>query len=309
MLLRTSVDKAIVQAERKEQIGIAAKLRLSKELRAFASQRLSLPRNKSYSSYVDLQRDYPVWLVVAAPKYSLQAKQWCYLVVGCASYRGYFSPAAAQRYADKMSAKGWETYVTGATAYSTLGWFADPLLPTMMRGSDAGFAEVLFHELAHQQLYINGQSDFNEAFASVVGEQGALLWLQEYQPEQVDKYQRRLSAQRDFAGLLTTLKQDLESLYQSGLSDARMSRAKRQTLEKFNERYQRVKAQRWQGQGYYDNWLLTPINNARLAAFSTYHSLQPNLERLFVACNSDFTRFYRHLKNSQDLEQTIECDG
>jgi len=303
MLARTSIDKAIAKAEP----GIARKLELSKQLKSFAVASLALPNNNSYSSYVALKREYPVWVVVAAPKTSLEAKQWCYLVIGCAAYRGYFSKKAATRYAAKLERQGWDTHVSGASAYSTLGWFADPLLPSMMSGSDAAFAEVLFHELAHQRLYFNGQSDLNEAFASLVGEQGAQLWLQQNQVEDLPAYQSSLQAQRDFGALIDGLKVDLQQAYTSSDSEQQKEEQKHQLFAQFRNQYQVLKSGKWQGRGYYDRWLSRPLNNARLAGFSTYYALLPQLELLFAACGSDFKRLYKRLEENSDPYQTLAC--
>ena len=308
MLARTPVDKAL----RTAPPSISHKLALSKELKAFATNALALPDNKSYSTYVELDREYPVWVVVAARPLSLNAKQWCYPVIGCASYRGYFSERSAQKYADKLSAKDWETYVGGASAYSTLGWFSDPLLPSMMSGSDAGFAEVLFHELAHQVLYVKGNSDFNEAFATVVGEQGAVRWLTAHQPDALPRYQKGLAARRDFAELIERLKGQLSELYkldENSVDRSSRIQTKNELIEQFRHRYAVLKGERWHDVGYYDAWMELPINNARLAAFSTYHTLLPDFESLFDACNQDFERFYQRLKLNQDLADTTNCES
>ncbi len=303
MLARVPVDKAILEAEP----SLAGKLQLSKELRSFAVKELGLPNNKSYSSFVALKREYPVWVVIAAPQFSLNAKQWCYLVVGCASYRGYFSKNAALNYAQQLKQRGFETHVGGAAAYSTLGWFADPLLPSMMLGSDAGFAETLFHELAHQKLYIKGDSELNEAFATFVGQHGAKQWLRDSGSERLANYEAALAAQRDFANLINSLKSDLREVYDSPLDVIEKSNRKASLFNEFGQRYQTLKEQRWQNRGYFDNWLLTPINNARVAAFSTYHDLVPELELFFKRCDGDLERFYTALSSKRDISENNEC--
>ena len=288
MLARTSIDSALEKVDSHT----ADKLILSKELRAFASSSLSLPDNNTYSKFVKLDREYPVWVVVAAPELSLMAKSWCYLVIGCASYRGYFSKQAALRYSNKLKAKGWETYVGGAAAYSTLGWFSDPLLPSMMTGSDASFAEILFHELAHQRLYLKGKSDVNEAMATVVGEQGALRWLASNQPDQVQAYREQLAAQDDFSELVFEFKTKLTSMYQltQPIADKRIK--KKQLFSEFKQRLRSMKAERWNGRGYFDLWLSQPLSNARFAGFSTYRALVSDFENLLVECENDFEKFF-----------------
>ncbi len=288
MLARKPVDKVIASAEQP----LKSQLELSQRLRVFAVQELGLPDSKSYSSYVALKREYPVWNVVAAPEYSLVAKKWCYPVIGCASYRGYFSLSAAQRYAQKLEKQGFETVVGGASAYSTLGWFSDPLLPSMMRYGDADLAETLFHELAHQQLYINGDSDFNEAFATVVGETGAQRWLSAQRPQELNAYSQKLKARQQFYALVETAKLALTRVYESLLTDSDKERAKHATFAKLKQDYQALKNQEWNGQPLFDRWFDTEINNARLVAFTTYRDQAPKLTELLRQCDDDLERFY-----------------
>jgi len=264
MLAREPVANVVDSAAPKLQ----AQLVLSVQLKQFAAENLALDFPESYTQYVALEREFPVWNVVAAPEFSVQAKQWCYPVIGCASYRGYFKQDAALAYAQKMQNKGYETMVGGAPAYSTLGWFSDPILPSMLRYGDTNFAETLFHELAHQQLYINGDSDFNEAFATVVGEVGTMRWL-------------------------------------AALSEPQMRSAKQAELAAFINRYQQLKAGQWEGKGWYDRWFEKPINNARLAGFSTYYELVPSLLKLLEKCDSDFPHFYQVLSTANRLDGTV----
>ena len=292
MLARQPVDKLIKTAEPE----LKAQLEIAKQLRQFSVEELSLPDNKSYSTYVDLQRDYPVWSVVAADEFSIQPKSWCYPVIGCASYRGYFSEDNANQYAERLQQQGLETHVGGAIAYSTLGWFSDPLLPSMMRYGIADFAENMFHELAHQVLYVNGNSSFNEAFASVIGEQGALRWLQKNKPELVAAYQQRLGYNTDFTQLLNQTKQQLAELYASDLSVQKKRMEKARLINQLQSNYLDLKANKWAGQGAYDRWFETPVTNARLAAISTYRDQMPRLEALLLQCDNNFERFFELLK-------------
>ncbi len=303
MLARQPVDSAIKSAEPQ----VAQKLRLSKQLLDFAVAELSLPVNKSYRSYVDLKREYPVWVVVAAPPFSLRPKQWCYPVIGCAAYRGYFSESSAIRYAAKLKRKGFDVHVGGAAAYSTLGWFSDPLLPSMLRGSDASFAEVLFHELAHQRLYINNRSDLNEAFATLVGEQGAIRWLTKNQAFDLPRYQARLGAARDFAVLVADLKTKLGLAFDNQ-DRARKQESKAQLFEQFKLDYQTLRTSKWEDVGYYDSWVNSGLNNAKLAAFSTYYDLIPQVNALFEACDNDFERFYQQLEKDRSLALQATCE-
>lgn len=301
MLAREPVANVVDSAAPKLQ----AQLVLSVQLKQFAAENLALDFPESYTQYVALEREFPVWNVVAAPEFSVQAKQWCYPVIGCASYRGYFKQDAALAYAQKMQNKGYETMVGGAPAYSTLGWFSDPILPSMLRYGDTNFAETLFHELAHQQLYINGDSDFNEAFATVVGEVGTMRWLAAYRPLELHDYREQLRAAQDFNALISELKVRLEQIYASALSEPQMRSAKQAELAAFINRYQQLKAGQWEGKGWYDRWFEKPINNARLAGFSTYYELVPSLLKLLEKCDSDFPHFYQVLSTANRLDGTV----
>lgn len=290
MLARKPIDKVL---KKSDDAKLQQQLRRALELRRYASERLALPDNDSYLAYVELDRKYPVWTVVAASEFSLRPEQWCYPIIGCAAYRGYFAQAAADKYAQGLREQGLETMVGGATAYSTLGWFDDPLTSAMLRHGEVYLAEIMFHELAHQQLYVNGNSSFNEAFATVVGEQGALQWLRENQPEKAAAYQQRLQVRNDFSAMIAQLKKDLAEVYSSNVTEAEKRAGKEQQWELARQRYADVKQQRWQGKGWYDAWFDKPINNARLAAIATYRDLVPAFEQLLQACDNDFARFYK----------------
>jgi predicted aminopeptidase len=296
MLARVPMDKAIISAQKNSDDELASQLILAKQLRRYSVDHLSLPDNASYSSYVVLDREFPVWTVVAAEEFSINAKQWCYPVIGCASYRGYFSKKSANEYAQAQQNLGLETTIGAASAYSTLGWFADPLLPSMMRYGVAAFAETLFHELAHQQLYIKGDSGFNEAFATVVGEHGALQWLAAQRPDLLVDYQRRLAATDDFSVLVARLKEDLRGLYRSNFANQEMREAKHQLFSNLKENYQQLKSNNWQGLAWYDAWFAQAVNNAKIAAFGTYRDQVSEFELLFADCRANFKLFYASLK-------------
>lgn len=300
MLARQPLDKAIANStgELKTQLDFA------KQIRQFAVDELELPDNRSYKNYVALKREYPVWTIVAAPEFSLEAKQWCYLVIGCAAYRGYFKKAAAQKYADKLKDQGLEVTVGGASAYSTLGYFADPLLPSMLNQGKANFAEVVFHELAHQQLYINGDSGFNEAFASIVGEVGAQLWLESSNDQQtLTRYKAGLQASIDFEDLLAQTRDALNKVYEANVDDDEKRANKQRVFDELKADYQQLKNGKWNGTDWYGRWFAKPINNARLAAFSTYRNRIPELKALFADCDNSFSRFYASLEAQASFDK------
>jgi len=200
LLSKRQPIEAFLQKETTDA-ALAERLIQVQRIRAFAEQSLALPVGKSYASYVDLGRDpeqnYVVWNVFAAPNLSLDGKSWCYPVIGCAKYRGYFSQKAAQRYADKLAEQGMDTFVGGVTAYSTLGWLSDPVLSSFVHFTDASLAALLFHELAHKVFYISGDTEFNESFATAVAEEGLKRWLQvDQRGEELRAYRNR-RAQRD----------------------------------------------------------------------------------------------------------------
>ena len=242
------------------------------------------------------KRDFPVWTVVAADEFSVEPITWCYPIIGCAGYRGYYSLQGANNYAKTIMGKGYETSVGGAGAYSTLGWFDDPLLPSMMRYGVADFAETIFHELAHQVVYIKNNTSFNEAFATTVGEQGALLWLHSNRPDLLAEYQARILAKDDFSRLLTANKATLAEVYASNTTLEEMRNAKQIVLGSLRKEYENLKEAKWKGVGWFDSWFDVPVNNARLAAFASYRDQVPEFANLLSVCAVDFNRFYASVK-------------
>lgn len=314
MLARQPLDKALAAAIAANDQALTQQLQLAKQLRTFAVSELQLPANGSYLSYVNLEREFPVWTVVAAAEFSVMPRQWCYLVIGCASYRGYFSKQAAHSYAAGLQDQGWDVTVGGAPAYSTLGWFDDPLLPSMMRYGTAEFAETLFHELAHQVLYIKGDSEINEAFATTVGEQGTLQWLQQHRPHLLPRYEARRAALYDFNNLLLATRAALENVFQSNLSSRIKRQQKAAIFAQLKVDYDALDHSQWGDAGWFDAWFETPVNNARLAALATYRDQVPTFDQLLGACGYDFQLFYRTLEIATaakrvELQIPIECIG
>lgn len=260
-------------------------------IRDFASRELSLPDNGSYRSYGDLGRSAAVWNVVAAPEFSLAPRQWCFPVAGCVSYRGYFERAAAEAFAVGLQEEGLEVDLYGVDAYSTLNWFDDPVLNTFLDRPEPYLAGVIFHELAHQVLYVQDDSRFNEAFASTVEMEGVRRWLQRgAEPAAVDAYREHWRRQGDIQELLASLRGDLAVLYGGGLPAQEMRRQKAALLEVAQRRYRELREE-WGGYHGYDP-LFEGLNNARLAATNTYHELVPPFQRLLAAAG-DLAAFYR----------------
>ncbi|MEX0951056.1 MAG: aminopeptidase [Gammaproteobacteria bacterium] len=261
-------------------------------IRRFASYALGLPDNNSYRSYADLERDYVVWGVTATPALSLQPEQWCFLLVGCLSYRGYYAEADARRFAADLAGQGLDVYVGGASAYSTLGWFADPVLNTMLHRDSTWLALIMFHELAHQQLFINNDTAFNEAYAETVARAGVERWLQSRdRPEVLAGFRATLAYEQAFLRLVTGTRAELKSLYASDLSDVRKLEQKQAVFIAMRQQYAKLKRD-WNGRRDYDRWFALELNNAQLAAVATYLELVPPMQRLLARLDNDLPAFY-----------------
>jgi predicted aminopeptidase len=259
------------------------RLAVVSEARDYASRELGLPDNASYRSYSALARPYVVWNVVAAPELSVEPKRWCFLLVGCLSYRGYFREANAEAYAATLRRQGLDVMVGGVVAYSTLGKLADPVLDTMLRYDDLELVGTLFHELAHQVVYVANDTAFNEAFAMAVEAEGLRRWTQARgRDSELTTYQLREQQQASTVTRLAALRLELSALYASGLSDEAKRARKRELLTVRSQ--QILEDERAAGiRSGYSAWLRTGLNNAHLAAVATYHDCVPAFERLLAA--------------------------
>lgn len=273
--------------------GLRHKLLLVKKARYFASEALHLPENDSYLYYADIGREYVAWNVVAVPALSLTPKTWCYPIAGCVSYRGYHSREEAQAYADSLTQQGYDVTINGAAAYSTLGWFDDPVLNTMITWRDPALIGLIFHELAHQKLYIKDSSAFNESFASFVQREGVARWYTAQGDvgalnQERQRYQRR----RDFLSLLNDTRQALEALYAQDWTTSEALAEKARLFAMLQEKYQHMKTSQWQGYSGYDRWFSRPLNNAHLASVSTYTRYIPAFQQLLDQHGGDLLAFY-----------------
>ncbi len=266
-------------------------------IRQFASEKLGLPDNDSYKSFVKTGKKYITWNVIAASEFSLQAKTWCFPVAGCVSYKGYFSEKSANNFANQLSSEGYDTAVTGATAYSTIGWFDDPILDTMLNGRETRLAGLIFHELAHQQLYVKGDSDFNEAFASFVEQQGVRNWLVEKNDAAgLQRYQNLLDRRKDFSDLLLSARIRLQTVYASSSTDSNKRIDKQSQFETLRQEYLLFKS-RWDGFSGYDGWFSQELNNANLVASATYRRLVPAFTALYKSADQNMKKFYEEANN------------
>ncbi|MDQ2696424.1 MAG: aminopeptidase [Pseudomonadota bacterium] len=272
---------------------LATRLVTARDLRAFASTELGLPDNGSYRTYADLKRPYVAWNVFAAPELSLELKPWCFPLLGCVTYRGYFDPGAARRLARQLRRQGYDVYVGGVPAYSTLGWFNDPLLNTFMHWPVSRVAELVFHELAHQRLYIANDTTFNESFATAVGRLGTGRWLERHAgPDEQEAYREEARRQASVLNLIGQAREALQQLYDSRQPVAVKREAKSQILADLQARYGALREE-WGGDSRFDAWFGQTLNNAQLAALTTYTHLVPAFEALFREVGEDFAAFYR----------------
>jgi predicted aminopeptidase len=281
---------------------LATRLRLVAEARRFSIDELGLPDNDSYRSYSDLERNYVVWNVIAAPEFSFAPRTWCFPVVGCVSYRGYFAETAARRKANDLAAEGYDVALGGVAAYSTLGRFDDPILNTMMHWEDADLVAVMFHELAHQVVYVKDDSGFNESFATAVEEFGLERWLiSRGEQRELSDYRERRELRRNMLTAIDAARADLEPVYSADLPDA----------EKRRQKLARLQAMAAEIEGLFATagreppaWLATDLNNARLASMALYHGLLPAFRSLLAGCDDDLVCFYAEARALAELEKS-----
>jgi len=281
------------------------RLALAQQLRRFAVTDLALPDNASYTRYADLGRNAAVWNVVAAPELSLQLKTWCYPVMGCVGYRGYFDAAKAEAEARAQREAGLEALVYGVPAYSTLGWTnwigGDPLLNTFVNGGDSALARLVFHELAHQVLYVAGDTAFNESYATAVERLGLARWQAAVGRPADDPAVAQRAA--DFRAITQRARADLSALYASDLPDSAKRERKAMVMGAMRAEHAALKARAggpWAGYTGYDGWF-NKANNAALALQSAYDSLVPAFERLFHQQGDDFIRFHAEVRRLATL--------
>lgn len=285
---RRPVDDVIRDSDSSDEL--RRQLALVKQARQFSIDVLLLPDNGSYRSYADLERDFVVWNVFAAPEFSLQPRQWCYPVAGCVSYRGYFSQRAAARQAKKLRRKGLDVLVGGVRAYSTLGRFSDPVLSTMMRWSDIELVAVLFHELAHQLLYVKDDTVFNESFASAVEEFGVERWLETRgELERLDEYRSSRAFRTRLMELVESARTELTSLYESQADDDAKRERKQEIFAELKVDTEWEARQAGRGE---PGWLSLPLNNASLIPLMLYQGRLDEFRSLLAGCDEDLQCFY-----------------
>lgn len=281
------------------------RLALARRIRDYAVTELQLPDGASYRRYAALDRPAAVWNVVAAPELSLQLKTWCFPVVGCVGYRGYYDRAEADTLAATLKAQGWEVKVYGVPAYSTLGkteWLGgDPLLSTFIQWPEGELARLVFHELAHQVAYAEGDTGFNESFATAVERIGGQRWLAQSSEAARAEYADFDARRRDFRALTLAVRDDLAAVYADPARDAAAKRAaKSERLARLQAEYATMKAQRWAGFAGYDRWF-AEANNAAFGIQAAYDGQVEAFLTLFEREGHDFTRFYAEVRRLAGL--------
>ena len=273
------------------------KLRLAKvrEIRRYAALELGLPDNASYKNYADLKRPFVLWNIVATPELSMQTQRWCFPIAGCVNYRGYYNKQDAQNYAAELRRSGFDVQVAGVAAYSTLGWFNDPVLSTFIQYPDGELARLVFHELAHQVAYAIDDTQFNESFATAVEEIGVERWMAtQADPQTRQKYTEFEGRKRDFLNLLLAYRRRLENNYVRAVSDNDKRAEKVRIFQSLQSDYQQLKIS-WGGYTGYDRWFAEPLSNAHLAAVAAYHDYVPAF-RALLSEKKSLRKFYAAVK-------------
>lgn len=289
-LLRRREPVAAVVADPARDPALRQRLAHAQEARAFASARLGLPDNDSYRLYADLGRPHVVWNVFATGEFSVDALSHCFPIAGCVAYRGYYQPGRARGAAALLRQEGLDTFIGPVEAYSTLGWFADPILAGMLRHGDDALAALIFHELAHQRLYVPDDSAFNESFASFVEREGLRQWHASRGLPPPDE--RRARRDEQFTRLVLETRERLRALYASGLPASEMRRRKAAEFDALRRRYRTLRDGEWQGERRYDAWIEGPLNNATLLPFGLYDGWVPAFAEIFRRAGEDWPRFY-----------------
>lgn len=302
-MLRAARPIPEVVADPATSEALRQRLQRAQQIRAFASAQLALPDNSSYTEYADLRRPYVVWNVFATRELSLELKQWCYPVVGCAGYRGYFERDAAERAAEALRAEGYEVNVAGVPAYSTLGWLPDPLLNTFIGGSEGQLASMIFHELAHQVVFVGGDTTFNESFATAVEREGVRRWLALNDDAVLrQSYAEFARRRQQFVDLLLKYRDLLDALYKGAAPDETKRSGKQRLFAELKAEYAELRSA-WGGFAGYDRFFAQDLTNAHLASIGAYNALVPAFDALLARSGGEFPRFYDEVRRLAQLSK------
>lgn len=285
--------------------GLRGRLLLVQQIREFSIADLALPDNGSYSSYVELDRPYVLQNLFAAAEFSTGLHIWCYPIVGCSSYRGYFDETRLQAYAETLQKDGLEVYIGPVSAYSTLGWFDDPVLSSFIDWPDYRVAGLLFHELTHQRVYIADDTGFNESLASAVQQAGTLLWLEsENQASQLDRFHRWLAYRNRITALIGDTRDTLAQIYRQDIAESEKRVQKTLAFDRARLAHAEIARQHEIKQGF-TRWFASGLNNAKIGSIATYSTQVPAFTHLITAHNQDFNAFFSYVEKLGDLEKPM----
>ena len=279
------------------------RLELVTQIRLYAIEQMHLPESDSYTIYADLGRKYVLRNLFAAQELSIKPKQWCYPVVGCAGYRGYFNIQQLERFADNLKQQGYDIYISNVPAYSTLGWFDDPVLNTFINWPDYLLAGLIFHELSHQHVYVDGDTQFNESFAVTVQQAGVTSWLKSLGKEdQVTRFQAYLSNRQQVINLIIQTREELKQAYAENIETSEKRLIKQRIMSGLKTKYQQMSSEFEVADGF-SRWFAADINNAQLASISTYYADVPVFKKFLDDADNDFEVFLKRIKNIAELPE------
>ena len=292
-LMRSRVPVADVLADPAADAQLKERLRQSEQILKFARERLELDSGGNYSQVAFTGQQAVTWNVVAAPEFSLEPRRWCFPVTGCVPYRGYFKQQSADTFARRLQDRSYDVMISPAIAYSTLGWFEDPLVDTMFQYSEEQLAGIMFHELAHEKLYVKNDTEFSEAFASFVEETGVRLWLASIEDEaRLKDQERRKIAAIQFDSMLQSTRQQLRLVYESEQADETKRQNKSLLLDSLRRQYEDKVSKDWNGVSYFAGWMSGELNNAHLALMNSYEGGNCAFAALYEQAGRDLHQFY-----------------
>jgi predicted aminopeptidase len=304
---RVDIDDILEQAD--TDADLKQRLQLVQQIRAFSVDQLALPESASYSNYVQLDRPYVLQNLFAASEFSTQLHRWCYPIVGCTSYRGYYDEERLYEYVAQLKTLGFDTHIGYVPAYSTLGWFDDPVLSSFIDWPDYRLAGLLFHELTHQRLFIDDDTQFNESIAVAVQLAGTELWLKSvHKDTQMGEFKRWIEYRRKVVSLIGQTREKLGQLYKSESSDA-IKRDKKQAIFTASRESYSVIAENMNYRGGFKNWFAGELNNAKIGSVSAYNTHAPAFLAMISALDYDFSAFFEmaYAIGAMDRTEREQC--
>jgi len=279
-------------------------MQLVLNLREYAHSKLGMNPGENYLRFKRLNRKFALWVVYAAPEFDTRLKSWWYPVAGRFTSRGWFSEKAARRYAESLAAQGLDVHVGGAPAYSTLGWFDDPVLDTFINYSESDLAELIFHELAHGRFFLAGDATFNESFATATARAAVFKWLKDNRDTDAhDRYRAECLRHDTFIKLVLETRQKLDAIYISGVSEEMMRTQKVITIENLRNQIDRLHDEDPE-YSRLARWAKRPLNNANLAAIAVYNQNVSAFSRMHERNDRDFRQYFEAVESLAKIPKT-----